>query len=131
MEKVERYVYAVTRKLPEKQRKDIEQELRGLIEDMLADRTGEGSPGEADIETVLTELGDPALLADSFRMGKKHLIGPDNYNTYFFVVKIVLAAVAFGITLASEIGKVYCFNQHDLLNLSTGQKHLYYKLKGS
>jgi len=103
-EKVDRYIYAVTRRLPEKQRKDIEQELRSLIEDMIVDRTGEGSHREADIEAVLTELGDPVLLADSYRMGKKHLIGPDNYDTYLFVVKIVLAAVAFGITLASGIG---------------------------
>ena len=36
MEMVERYIYAVTKKLPEKQRSDIEQELRSLIEDMLS-----------------------------------------------------------------------------------------------
>ncbi len=106
MEKVERYIYAVTRKLPEKQRKDIEQELRSLIEDMLADRAGEVNPSEADIDAVLTELGDPALLADSYRMAKKYLIGPQNYDTYLFVLKIVIAAVAFGITLAITIGFV-------------------------
>ena len=106
MEKVERYIYAVTRKLPEKQRMDIEQELRSLIEDMLTDRAVNGAPSEADIEAVLTELGDPALLADSYRMGKKYLIGPQNFDTYFFVLKIVIAAVAFGITLAITIGFV-------------------------
>ena len=31
MEIVERYIYAVTRRLPEKQREDIEKELRGRI----------------------------------------------------------------------------------------------------
>ncbi len=50
MEKVERYIDAVTGKSPEKLYKYIEQELRVLIEDMPADRNGEGSPGEADIE---------------------------------------------------------------------------------
>jgi hypothetical protein len=104
VEKVERYIYAVTRKLPEKQRKDIEQELRSSIEDMLTDRTGEEKPSVADIEAVLNELGDPSLLADGYRMSKKYLIGPQNYDTYFFVLKIVIAAVVFGITLALTIG---------------------------
>lgn len=104
MDKIDRYIFAVTRKLPEKQREDIEKELRSLIEDMLLARTKDLEAGEADIEAVLVELGDPGLLADSYRTGKKYLVGPENYDTYFFVLKIVIAAVAFGITLAVTIG---------------------------
>ncbi len=119
MDIVERYIYAVTRKLPEKQRGDIECELRSLIEDMLADRTGGGPTGEVDVEEVLKELGDPAQLADNYRAGKKYLIGPDNYDTYFLVLKIVTAAVSFGITLAIVIG-YFVKPPQDLLELLGG-----------
>jgi len=100
---VERYIFAVTKKLPEKQRSDIEQELRSLIEDMLSAQANNDTPTAGDVEVVLRELGDPAQLADRYRAKKSYLIGPDNYDTYFFVLKIVLAAVAFGITLAMTI----------------------------
>jgi hypothetical protein len=101
---VDRYIFAVTRKLPEKQREDIEKELRSLIEDMLSARTKGLEASDADVEAVLAELGDPGLLADSYRADKKYLIGPENYDTYFYVLKIVIAAVSFGITLAIAIG---------------------------
>lgn len=34
MEMIDRYIYAVTQRLPEQQRADIKQELIGLIEDI-------------------------------------------------------------------------------------------------
>ena len=43
MEMINRYIYAVTQKLPQSQRKDIADELRGLIEDMLEERAGQGT----------------------------------------------------------------------------------------
>ncbi len=104
MEKVERYIYAVIKRLPEKQRSDIEKELQGLIEDMLGNRTGDREATDRDIEAVLLELGDPAELADQYRGKKNYLIGPDNFDTYLLVLKIVIAAVAFGITVATLIG---------------------------
>ena len=51
----ERYIYAVVRRLPRKQREDIEQELRGLIADMLEARC-RGGGGR-----VLQELGQQPL----------------------------------------------------------------------
>lgn len=104
MEKVERYIFAVTKRLPQKQRSDLEQELRSLIEDMLSEQVKNGKTTEKDIDQVLLELGNPALLADRYRAKRNYLIGPENYETYFLVLKIVIAAVAFGITLAMTIG---------------------------
>jgi len=104
VEKVERYIYAVTKRLPQKQRSDLEQELRSLIEDMLSEQVKNGKATEKDVDQVLLELGDPALLADRYRAKRNYLIGPENYETYFLVLKIVVAAVAFGITLAMTIG---------------------------
>lgn len=104
MEKVERYIFAVTKRLPQKQRSDLEQELRSLIEDMLSEQVKNSKTTEKDIDQVLLELGNPALLADRYRAKRNYLIGPENYETYFLVLKIVIAAVAFGITLAMTIG---------------------------
>lgn len=51
---IERYIYAVTKRLPQKVQKDISDELRTLIDDMLVERCGELVPEEKDIRVVLT-----------------------------------------------------------------------------
>lgn len=104
MELIDRYIYAVTRRLPLNQREDIEKELRGLIEDMLAGRSGGVGPTKRDIEAVLIELGEPSLLADKYRGTKRFLIGPEVFDQYLLVLKIVMAALAFGLTVALAIG---------------------------
>lgn len=101
---MERYIYAVTRRLPRKQREDVSRELRGLVEDMLAERCGGLTPTEKDIRVVLTELGSPQELYEKYdENSKKCLIGQPYYSTYVFVLKIVLACVAFGMTLSCGI----------------------------
>ncbi len=101
-EMTNRYVYAVVRRLPAAQKADIEKELRGLIEDMLAARSSE--PGKEDIDAVLSELGKPAVLAAKYGDAKNWLIGPGYYDVYLMLLKIVLAVVAFGVTVAQAIG---------------------------
>ncbi len=106
MEKVENYIYAVTKRLPEKQRAAIEEALRSRINKMLDAGSGDGNSQDRDIDEVLLELGDPALLAESYRVKRRYLIGPENYDIYFLLLKIVIAAVAFGITLAFVISNI-------------------------
>ena len=105
-EMIERYVYDVTRRLPKAQRDDIDQELRTLIEDMLSGRTGGASPSKEDVEAVLIELGRPRELAAKYRGTKRHLIGPEYFDTYWLIVRIVMAATTFGITVALVVGLV-------------------------
>lgn len=93
MEMIERYIYAVTKKLREKQRRDVADELRGLIEDMLNERVQDSNIKETDVEEVLLELGHPASLARKYKDGKKYLIGPDVYDLYILVLKIGLISV--------------------------------------
>lgn len=100
----ERYLYAVIKRLPAAQRADIEKELSGLIEDMLSDRTGDGEAIQKDVEAVLIELGKPAELAAKYRGSKDYLIGPDYFSLYIMVLKIVLAAVSGGLTIALLVG---------------------------
>ena len=99
---IERYLYAATKGLSRKQRDDVAQELRALIDDMLTERCGETTPTEKDVRVVLTELGTPQELAAQYdEDAKKCLIGPPYYSTYKFVLKIVLIAAVVGITIAN------------------------------
>ncbi len=101
---IERYIYAVTKRLSNNIKEDIATELNGLIEDMLMDRCGEITPTEKDIYIVLTELGNPEDLYEKYNSnGKKCLIGEPYYTTYQLVLKVVLICVAFGMTLSSII----------------------------
>ena len=99
---LERYIYAVEKRLPYKQRADIKKELNTLISDMLEQRCGDLPPTEHDVRVVLTELGTPGELAEKYNPDKYHaLISQPYYGKYKMVLKIVMFAVAGGLTLAS------------------------------
>lgn len=99
---IERYLYAATKRLPRKQREDVAQELRCLVDDMLTERCGNLIPTEKDIRVVLTELGTPQELYEKYdENAQKCLIGQPYYSTYLVVLKTVLACVAGGMTVAS------------------------------
>lgn len=111
---IERYIYAVTKRLPQKVRKDISNELRTLIDDMLAERCGELVPEEKDIRVVLTELGTPEELYEKYNPdNKKCLIGSPYYSTYKYVLKIVMICTIFGVILANIISGILDFSKSD------------------
>lgn len=103
-EMINRYVYQVTKHLPINTRKDIEQELRTLITDMLEDKTQGNPPGKADIDKVLLELGSPYELAEKYRDKSHYLISPSLFPAWQLVLKIVLGAVLLGIGISSVLG---------------------------
>jgi len=82
---IERYVYDVTRRLPEESRAEMKKELTANIEDMLG-----GNHSEENIEKVLLELGEPRLLATKYRTKERYLISPAYFDDYIRVLKIVM-----------------------------------------
>ncbi|HKM05042.1 MAG TPA: hypothetical protein VJZ04_10755 [Lachnospiraceae bacterium] len=102
-ELMERYLYDVVKRLPEKQRQDIKEELKSLIFDMLEERTKGAAPTEKDMEIVLLELGNPADLARKYRGEEKYLIGGAYYDQYCFLLKIVLVCTGVGMAIASIV----------------------------
>lgn len=101
---IERYIYAVIKTLPTRMREDVERELHSLISDMLEERCQDMPSTEHDVLVVLTELGRPAELAAKYRPERaSYLIGPGYYAAYKFLLGLVLAAVAFGLAVASVI----------------------------
>lgn len=101
---IERYIYAVTRRMKAKVREDVSLELRSLIDDMLQERCGDETPTEKDIRVVLTELGTPQELFAKYDEDKdKCLIGQPYYSTYKFVLKIALFGILGGLAVACLI----------------------------
>lgn len=101
---IERYIYAVTKRMKPKVREDVSMELQGLIDDMLQERCGDETPTEKDIRVVLTELGTPQELYAKYDEDKdKCLIGQPYYSTYKFVLKIALFGILGGLAVACLI----------------------------
>lgn len=90
---IDRYVAATLRSIPEKQRADIEAELRASIGDEIDARAGNGEPVAEAEEQVLTALGDPDRLAASYAGRPGYLIGPDLFFDYKRLLLVLLVSV--------------------------------------
>ncbi|TFD91371.1 permease prefix domain 1-containing protein [Cryobacterium serini] len=89
----QRYITATTKNLGTASESDVRAELEGSIADAIDARVEQGIR-RADAErAVLTELGDPALLAAAYADRPLHLIGPRHYLTWARLLKILLATV--------------------------------------
>jgi len=96
----DKYVYAVTKQLPESQRADIEAEIRGLIGDMIDQRGGYSEETELQ---VLKELGHPKALADKYLDKPHYLIGPELYGIYVSLLKVVIPIAIVAAVIGSAI----------------------------
>lgn len=105
MDLIKRYIYAVGRWIPGKQKKDILKELESAIYDALEARFGKRDDyGEDQIEEVLKEMGPPWKVASGYtKLGDK-LIGPGLLPLYFMLAAIISAATAFGLLVGFVIG---------------------------
>lgn len=106
MELLDRYIYDVGKRLPVKQREDIEKELKSLLLDALEARTGGAEPTEADAAAVLKEFGSPEEVAARYN-GEKYVIGPRLYPTYRMVLWIVSGALALGLFISIFMGYAF------------------------
>ncbi|KAF0091997.1 MAG: hypothetical protein FD141_181 [Fusobacteria bacterium] len=109
MELINRYIYAVTKSFPKKQKLEIEEELKANIEDMIEQNSSNYSH-EEKVKKALLELGNPEIVADNYRGSKRFLIGPFYYELYLMVLKIVVAAVVGGISIALFIKSFFTAN---------------------
>lgn len=101
----DRYAASLVRLLPARQRKDIETELRASIADAVDERLDAGlTPQEAE-RAVLTELGDPVLLAASYTDRPTSLIGPRYYGDYRRLMGIV-GTIGPGIAIVVTVAQI-------------------------
>lgn len=85
---IEKYIYEVTRRLPERDREEVRRELYANIYDMLPE-----NPTEEEIKAVLNGLGAPAALAEQYRPRPRYLISPAMYDHYIGTLKWVVPLV--------------------------------------
>ena len=89
----ERYLAAALRGIPEGQRADVEGELRSSIADAVEDRVAAGEDRAAAEKAVLEGLGNPVRLAAEYAGRPLHLIGPELYLVYRFLLLRLVAVV--------------------------------------
>lgn len=105
MEMLERYLYAVGRWLPKKQKKDILAELESSIYDTLESQFGKtDNYTEDELSEILKELGAPWKVAAAYSGLAEKLIGPELLPIYFTLTAIVSGAVALGLVISFIIG---------------------------
>lgn len=89
----ERYLAAALRGIPERQRSDVEGELRSSITDAVEDRVAAGEDRVAAEKAVLEGLGNPARLAAEYAGRPLHLIGPELFLVWRHVLTRLAAVV--------------------------------------
>ncbi len=89
----ERYLAATLRGIPEKQRPDVERELRSSIADAVEDRVANGEDRVAAETAVLEELGNPTRLAAGMTGRPLYLIGPELFLAYRYILFLLLGIV--------------------------------------
>lgn len=89
----ERYLAAALRGIPERQRADVEGELRSSIADAVEDRVAAGEDRGAAERAVLEGLGNPARLAAEYAGRPLYLIGPELFLAYRHVLVRLVATV--------------------------------------
>lgn len=86
----ERYISATIRSLEPAVQDDVRAELEASIADAIEARLEQGETSSAAERSVLTELGDPGILAAGYADRPLHLIGPKYYLVYWRLLKILL-----------------------------------------
>lgn len=89
----ERYVWAVTRHLPEESGPDVAEELRSVLAETVEAKIEAGALPEVAEREAITELGDPDVLAREYGGMPNHLIGPSVYPDFIRLLKILLVVV--------------------------------------
>lgn len=89
----ERYLEVALRGFPDRQRPDVEGELRSSIADAVEDRVAAGEDRAAAERAVLEGLGNPAHLAAAYTGRPMYLIGPDLYPVFTHVLPRLLGVV--------------------------------------
>jgi hypothetical protein len=107
MDLIDRYILAVGRHLPPKNKVDILAELRSALLDTL-DAGKDGEVTEEQVVALLKKYGAPQKVAASYWPEGQYLVGPRLYPLFRLVTGIALGAfvlaqlVTFGISLVFE-----------------------------
>lgn len=111
----DRYIFATVRSLGPESEADVRAEFAASIADAVEARIEQGEDRAAVERAVLTELGDPGILAAGYADRPLQLIGPRYFLTWWRLLKLLLcivpatavAGVVLGLTLNhASLGEV-------------------------
>ncbi|MEV7609918.1 permease prefix domain 1-containing protein [Microbacterium sp. NPDC089320] len=102
----ERYISATIRSLTPEVQDDVRAELGASIADAVEARLEQGESPEQAERAVLTELGDPGILAAGYADRPLHLIGPKYYLVWWRLLKLLLWIVPTCAFVGVMIGKL-------------------------
>ncbi|MGB4588805.1 MAG: hypothetical protein WBI17_06150 [Clostridiaceae bacterium] len=116
MDYIEKYIYAVIKNLPEKDREEVSRELRANIMDMLGD-----DQSDAHVISTLEKMGNPNEMSLEYLGKDDYLIGPRLYYKYIEVLKVIffvgliIGLITFIVDLFANIDNFNTFS--DILTL--------------
>ena len=92
---IDRYVMEVGRRLPEKQRADVQLELRSALQDALDERglDADSEKDEAKVVALLKDWGKPSYVAEGYG-ARIHLIGPELQPIYWLVLRVSVLVIS-------------------------------------
>ena len=102
----ERYIGATIRSLRPETQADVRAELEASIADAVDARVEQGESPEDAERAVLTELGDPGILAAGYADRPLHLIGPRYYLTWWRLLKLLLFIVPACAAVGVAVGQL-------------------------
>lgn len=111
---IDRYIYDVGRRLPSKNREDVQLELRSALQDILDERGIDASDlaQEERVVEVLREFGEPHKVAAGYNV-RRFIVGPELQPTYWLVLRIS----AFGVTVGQLVRLIVAFSQGETLGV--------------
>lgn len=119
MDYIEKYIYAVIKNLPEKDREEVSRELRANIMDMLGD-----DQSDAHVISTLEKMGNPNEMSLEYLGKDDYLIGPRLYYKYIEVLKVIffvgliIGLISFSVDLFANVDNFNSFS--DILTLIAG-----------
>lgn len=116
---IERYIYTVTKSMPDKIKEDVSNEIRTLIDDIIKERFSNSDYKINDIKNILMEIGNPYELACKYdNEYNKCLIGYPYYIYYKLLLKIVLSSTLLGIIVSSIINIFINNEAFNMINIA-------------
>ncbi len=101
----QRYVSAAVAGVPDGQRHDVQAELAASVADAVDALVASGLPVDQAERQAITDLGDPAVLAEQFGGRPRHLIGAAYYPAYWQLLKtleLVVVPIVGAATLLAQ-----------------------------
>ena len=117
---IERYIYTVTKSMPDKIKEDVSNEIRTLIDDIIKEKFSNSEYKPNDIKNILMEIGNPYELAYKYDTDyNKCLIGYPYYIYYKLVLKIVLSSTLLGMIVSSLVNIFINNEAFNLINTAS------------